>query len=471
MSAYYAWMGGAGLHLLRRIAVCLTVAALLFLAAFPTAAVAEDGVSYIVKFRDETALETAAETCGPFAIVDGRELRHLLAADALEWYEEDAPVTLSGEEAELTGAISPWYADDMWHLDMIGAAAAYEQGATGAGIRVGVLDSGIAPHPDIAGSLAEGWNYIDDSADTGDELGHGTSVAGLIAGRNEEGFLGVAPDVTLVPLKCFQQKSSKVSSVVKGIYGGVNDFGCSILNLSLGFAEDSQALREAVDYALEMGVLLVASVGNGGVTSLYYPSAYDGVLGVGEAKSDGRVSLRSNHNQSVSLLAPGENLKTLYYRGGYTEATGTSFAVPLVVGAAAALWSARPELSAGELMELIGQTATDGGDPGYDEYYGWGILNVRAALEAAKTWTPEAAAGVSMTLIGEGVAVWNKTASPVEAYLLAAAYDDTGYQSSVSVTPLQLASGERAVIPVRRGGVRLMFCDREWRPLTAPLDG
>ena len=462
------WEGGV-LHLLRRIAVCLTVAALLLLIAFP--AEAADGVSYIVKFRDAAAVENAGETCGPFAIVDGRELRRLLAADALEWYEEDAPVTLSEEEAELTGAISPWYADDMWHLDMIGASAAYEQGATGAGIRVGVLDSGIAPHADIVGSLAEGWNYINDSADTDDELGHGTSVAGLIAGRSEEGFIGVAPDVTLVPLKCFQQKSSKTSSVVRGIYGGVNDFGCSILNLSLGFAEDSQALREAVDYALEMGVLLVASVGNGGVTSLYYPSAYDGVLGVGEAKSDGRVSLRSNHNQSVSLLAPGEKLKTLYYKGGYTEATGTSFAVPLVVGAAAVLWSARPELSAKELMELITQTATDGGDPGYDEYYGWGILNIRAALEAAKTWTPESAAGVSMTLIGEGVAVWNKTALPVDACLLQAEHDDTGYQSAVTVTPLQLEPGERAVLPVRRGGVRLMLCDRDWRPLTAPLDG
>ncbi len=457
------------MHQLRKMFICAIVTALLFLCAFPASAA--DDASYIVKFRDEAALAAAAETCGPFAIVDGRELRRLLAADALEWYEADAPVTLSEEEAELTGAISPWYADDMWHLDMIGAAAAYEQGATGAGIRVGVLDSGIAAHADIADSLAEGWNYINDSADTDDDIGHGTSVAGLIAGRNEEGFLGVAPDVTLVPLKCFQKKSSKVSNIVKGIYGGVNDFGCSILNLSLGFTEDSNALREAVDYAWEMGVLLVAAVGNGGTTSLHYPSAYDSVLGVGEAKNDGRVSLRSNHNRSVSLLAPGEKLKTLYYKGGYTEATGTSFSVPLTVGAAAVLWSARPELSAKELMELITQTATDGGDPGYDEYYGWGILNIRAALEAAKTWTPEAAAGVSMLLIGEGVAVWNKTAAPVDACLLQAEYDDAGRQSAVAVTPLQLEPGARAVIPVRRGGVRLMLCDREWRPLTAPLDG
>ncbi len=454
---------------LRRVVICAVVTALLLLAAFPASAA--DDASYIVKFRDEADLETAAETCGPFGIVDGRELRRLLAADALEWYEEDAPVTLSENEAELTGAISPWYADDMWHLDMISAAAAYEQGVTGAGIRVGVVDSGIAPHADIASSLAEGWNYVDDCADTGDDYGHGTSVAGLIAGRNEEGCIGVAPGVTLVPLKCFQQKSSKTSCIVNGIYGGVNDFGCSILNLSLGFSTDSAALREAVEYAAEMGVLVVASVGNGGTAAIYYPAAYDSVLGVGETNSDGTVSLRSNHNSSVYLIAPGENVKTLYYKGGYTEVTGTSFSVPLVAGTAAVLWSARPELSAGEITELLGETATDGGDAGYDEYYGWGILNIRAALQAARTWTPEASESVSMMLIGEGVAVWNKTSERVDACLIAAEYDAVGRQTSVTMTQLLLEPGARTVLPVQRGGVRLFLCDRAWRPLTAPLDG
>ena len=443
-------------------------AALLLLCAVPAEA-AESG-RYIVKLRDETALETAAETCGPFAVVDAWELRRLLADDALEWYEADAPVALSEADAELTGAISPWYADNMWHLDMIGAAAAYEQGATGAGVRVGVLDSGIAPHAAFADRLAEGWNYFDDNDDTGDTYGHGTSVAGLIAGRDETGCIGVAPEVTLVPLKCFKQKSTQISNVIKGIYGGVDDLDCDILNLSLGFPEDSAALREAVDHAAEMGVLVVASAGNGGSSAVSYPSAYESVLGVGEADSDGSVSLRSNHHAGVYLLAPGEKLTTTYYGGGYTEVSGTSFSVPLVVGAAAALRSAKPEFSARDLMELLGQTATGGGDPGYDEYYGWGILNVRAALEAAETWTPTAEEGVFMTLIGDGAAVWNNTSQPLDGYLLAAEYDDAGRQSAVGVTPLHLAPGERAVTPVRRGKTRLFLCDGAWRPLTAPLD-
>ncbi len=460
--------GGRGLRRLhnRRI-ICALLAALL-LCAVP--AKADGGGRYIVKLRDDSALASAAETCGPFAVVGAEELRRLLADDALEWYEADAPVTLSEADAELAGALSPWYADDMWHLDMIGAASAYEQGALGAGVRVGVLDSGIAPHAAFADRLAEGWNYVDGTADTGDDLGHGTSVAGLIAGRSAEGFIGVAPEVTLVPLKCFKQKSSKISNVINGIYGGVDDFGCNILNLSLGFPENSPALREAIDHAAEMGVLVVASAGNGGSSAISYPSAYDSVLGVGEASSDGSVSLRSNHHKGVYMLAPGEKLTTTYYRGGYTEATGTSFSVPLVVGAAAALWSAKPELTAQDLMELLGQTATDGGSPGYDEYYGWGILNVRAALEAEKTWTPTAAEGVSMTLIGGGAAVWNKTLQPLDAYLLAAQSDGAGRQSAVSVTPLHLAPGERAVTPVPRGNTRLFLCDGAWRPLTAPLD-
>ena len=454
---------------LRKQLICAAMAALLLLCALPAAAV--DGGRYIVKFRGEAAPALAAETCGPFSVVDARALRRLLAADALEWYEPDAAVTLTETDAALTGVLSPWYADDMWHLDMIGAAAAYDRGATGAGIRVGVLDSGIAPHADFADRLAEGWNYIDDSADTRDDFGHGTSVAGLIAAKNAEGSIGVAPDVTLVPLKCFRQKSTKVSNVVKGIYGGVDDFGCDILNLSLGFSEDSLALREAIDHAAEMGVLVVASAGNGGTTTRYYPAAYDSVIGVGEVKSDGNVSLRSNHNDGVYLLAPGEKLTTTYYKGGYTEATGTSFSTPLVTGAAAALWSARPELTAQDVMDLLGQTATDGGVPGYDEYYGWGILNVRAALEAAETWTPGTSAHVRMTLIGDGAAVWNRTAAALDAFLLAAEYDDAGRQTAVTVTPLHIEPGARAVTPVPRGGrTRLFLCDRAWRPLTAPLD-
>ncbi len=452
---------------MQKIILCALLSALLLFSAVPAAAA--DSGRYIVKLRVPGALASAAETCGPFTVVDALQLRRLLADNALEWYEEDAPVALSEADAALDGVLSPWYADDMWHLDMIGAAAAYEQGATGAGVRVGVLDSGIAPHAAFADHLAEGWNYIDGSADAGDDLGHGTSVAGLIAGRSAEGFIGVAPEVTLVPLKCFKQKSTRISNVINGIYGGVDDFGCNILNLSLGFPEDSAALREAIDYAEGKGVLVVASAGNGGSGALSYPSAYDSVLGVGEANSDGSVSLRSNHHKGVYMLAPGEKLTTTYYKGGYTEATGTSFSVPLVVGAAAALWSARPELTARDLMELLGQTATDGGDPGYDEYYGWGILNVRAALAAVKTWTPTAAEGVFLTLVGEGAAAWNKTTAPLDAYLLAAEYDGD-VQRTVSVTALHLAPGERAVTPVPRRNTRLFLCTAEWVPLTAPLD-
>lgn len=448
--------------------LCALMAALLLFSAVPKAVA--DGGRYIVKFRDPGAMTSAAVTCGPFAVVDAGELQRLLAADALEWYEKDAPVALSESDAELAGTLSPWYTDDMWHLDMIGASAAYEQGAMGAGVRVGVLDSGIAPHAAIADRLAEGWNYVDGNADTNDDYGHGTGVAGLIAGRSAEGFIGVAPEAELIPLKCFKQKNSKISNVIKGIYGGVDDLGCNILNLSLGFPEDSPALREAIDHAAEMGVLVVTSAGNGGSAALNYPAAYESVLGVGEANSDGSVSLRSNHHKGVYILAPGEKLTTIYYGGGYTEVTGTSFSVPLVVGAAAVLWSARPELDAQDLMDLLGQAATDGGDPGYDEYYGWGILNVRAALEAEKTWSSAAAASVSMALIGDGVAIWNKTPEPLDAQLLAAKYDDAGLQSTVSVIPLHLAPGERTVVSVPRGNTRLFLRSAGGIPLTAPLN-
>ena len=80
------------------------------------------------------------------------------------------------------------------------------------------------------------------------------------------------------------------------------------------------------------------------------------------------------------------------------------------------------------------------------------------------------AEGVSLTLVGEGAAVWNKTTEQLDAYLLAAEYDGAGRQRAVGVTALHLAPGERAVTPVPRGNTRLFLCTAEWIPLTAPLD-
>ena len=116
------------------------------------------------------------------------------------------------------------------------------------------------------------------------------------------------PKVRLVPLKCFDDKTTNVSVICKAIYGAVDDFGCDVINMSFGLMEDSIALKEAIDYAAGKGVIIVAAVGNDGTEELCYPAAYDNVIGVGSVDKNEGVSSVSQHNKSVFITAPGVHI-------------------------------------------------------------------------------------------------------------------------------------------------------------------
>ena len=165
-----------------------------------------------------------------FSVVKGDEVNRLLAEDALLWYEEDDALSLMDGE-------SAYYESYQWNLTAIGADGAFARGYAGQGIRVGVLDSGVNPHPDFESRLLPGRCYIEnakDPDDTSDSFGHGTKVAGLLAGAGEHGCVGAAPMAQIVPLKCTDGQSVRVSALCRAIYGGIDDFGCRVLNLSLG---------------------------------------------------------------------------------------------------------------------------------------------------------------------------------------------------------------------------------------------
>jgi len=277
------------------------------------------------------------------------------------------------------------YESEQWNLTMINAEGAFAKEALGQGIRVGVLDSGINPHADFGERLLPGHNYMEDAVDendTSDSLGHGTGVAGLIAGANERGCIGTAPGAMLVPLKVTDGKEVQISAVCRAIYGGIDDYGCKVLNLSLGIPEEYECLKEAMDYAAEKGVIVVAASGNDRTSTIYYPAGYDSVIGVGAVNQDGTAYSRSAHNSSVCVTAPGVRVRSTGNDGGYTYCTGTSFAVPQVAGAVAALLGIDPTLTPEQIMELLSKTATDRGAEGYDESFGYGILNLTACVEA-----------------------------------------------------------------------------------------
>ena len=387
----------------------------------PVRAVSDKENEFIVKYKESAAWLMEDDSVA-FEVVSEQEMKRLDRLGLLEWYEPD------GEGILLD---SSYYESCQWNLDVIGAEGAFAGEHLGQGVRVGVVDSGVNPHPDLKDRLLEGRSYMENgenAADTADEYGHGTRVAGLIAGAGEHGYIGVSPGAEIVPLKVTDEKSVKVSAICQAIYGGVDEFDCDVLNLSLGLSGEYESLREAVEYAGSKGVVLVAAAGNTGWTTIYYPAGYESVIGVGAVDREGTWSARSNHNASVFLTAPGVNVRSTDSTGGYDLYTGTSFAVPQVSGAAAVLLGIDPTLTPMGIMELLAQSAIDRGEPGCDEYYGHGILNVTGSV-AALTGEDVPGREEPCSLLpetGPASRIRNNTGMAVNCTYFLAEYSETG---------------------------------------------
>ena len=467
-------MNHAGLFLRRTLAAALALLVLSQL--FPVRAEPAAETEYIVKYRDCIALPMAADDrLSPFDVVSKTELDRLLDQDLLEWYEEDGDAVLldEGPAVRLSGTLSPYYDDDQWSLDMIGAETAFQGNYLGQGIRVGVIDSGVSPHDDFGSRLLAGRNFIQDAIDpddTEDNLGHGTRVAGLIAASGSTGYIGAAPGAEIVPLKCTDSSRVKISAICSAIYSAINDFDCKVLNLSLGVRTEYTSLQEAIAYAAERGVVVVSAAGNGGDGTLMYPARYDTVIGVGAVDRDGVVSSRSNHNSSVFVTAPGVRVRTIDNYGGYSTGTGTSFSVPQTAAAAAVMLGIDETLTHCEIMDLLSQTASDRGAAGYDEYYGYGILNLGGCVTAL-TGRPDD--GDPCTLLpeeGPAAALRNDTETELLCTYLLAEYDAGGACRRVQTFPLAVPAGE--TVPIESPGgegsfVQLVYRTDDMTPLTA----
>jgi len=265
--------------------------------------------------------------------------------------------------------------------------------ASGTGVRIAVIDTGISTAIISSKRLVQGKNYIDPSGDTEDKVGHGTAVAGILVGVEKQGLRGVAPDAVLVPLVCatlgISGKTISGSSAIwaQAIRDAVDEFGCKVINLSMGTATDDDELRSAVAYAEKRGAVIVSSVGNDNAykpDSIYYPAGYATVLGVAALNENGEIAAFSQRNASVALCAPGVNLKVATIRGKTMNAFGTSYATAFVSGAAALLLSLKQNLKPAAVRRILSSSAKDFGVAGYDKDSGWGVLQVHTALTFAK---------------------------------------------------------------------------------------
>jgi subtilisin family serine protease len=298
------------------------------------------------------------------------------------------------------------------------------------GTIVAVLDTGVDPeHPDLINTLwtnpgempgngvdddgngkvddVHGWHFYqncttatcqpDENHLIQDDNGHGTHVTGIAAAQtgNAIGVAGVSWGARAMILKVLDQNGDGYYyDIAQGIRYAA-DNGAQVINLSLGGKAFSQLLQDAVDYAHQRGLLLVAAAGNDAASVVRYPAACDNVLAVAATGSDDSWASFSNHGPEVDIAAPGINIiSTWPWPGEYAYESGTSIAAAHVSGSAALLWSWQPDLTSVQIQRRLETQADDVNAatyPGADPYLGWGRLNVYrtlAGLAPGPTLTP-----------------------------------------------------------------------------------
>jgi hypothetical protein len=255
-----------------------------------------------------------------------------------------------------------------------------------AGRPVTVVDTGLdVTHPEFA--TRAGTTLLNaQSTSGGEDEEHGTAVSSVVAApENGVGVVGIYPQASLGE---WDSGSMFVSDVIAGIERAL-DHGPGVINMSFGFDGYDRMLADEIDLAFGTGTLLVAAAGNDFLegNAEHSPASLHHVLTVAATNEQNVSSFFSNRSLAVDLAAPGENIPvavpTWASGSGYAIADGTSFSSPLVAGAAAWVWTRRPELDVTQLFDLMRWSATDVDDPGFDEDTGWGLLNVPAALSDA----------------------------------------------------------------------------------------
>lgn len=286
--------------------------------------------------------------------------------------------------------------DSQWAYTAMQTEYARLAGLDGSGIRIAVLDSGIyRDHEEFRNAdIEDGCNFArvsetDDTViadDLTDYIGHGTAVTSVIvAGTdNELGGCGIAPGATIIPMRCFSLTEGYDDWAAEAIYAAIDEYDCDIINMSFGEGLPSTAFMEAVEYAYEKGVIMVAAVGNYGSKTELYPAAFDEVIGVGAVGAEKEWCNFSQYNESVFIAAPGDLMVTAEATAPDAYSTtrdGTSFSSPCIAAVAALALQADDTLTYSEFCELLKGTAEDLGDSGYDVYYGNGLVNIEALLK------------------------------------------------------------------------------------------
>ncbi len=383
-----------------------------------------------------------------------------------------------------------------WHFPQINMPTAWDT-STGSGVVVAVLDSGVAYEnyavpsyesgtvasgvtqyvqaPDLAGTtFVAGWDYVNNDSHPNDNNAHGTHVTGTIAQSTNDsyGVAGVAYDASIMPLKVLDYTGSGTASQLANALYFAADNGADVANMSLswpsGFNPGS-TVSNAINYAYNAGVVLVAAAGNEGVSTVSYPAAYSQVIAVGAVRYDQQRTSYSQYGSAIEIMAPGGDVGVDQDGDGYVDGVlqqtipafinifnladpssfswyfyeGTSMASPHIAGVVA-LMIANGITGVENIRSVLASTAVDLGASGWDNQYGYGLVDAAAAVAGGGSGpdttppTPDpmsfasgpAATGTSSIIM---TATTASDASGVEYFFEATnGGNDSGWQSSAT---------------------------------------
>jgi subtilisin family serine protease len=320
-------------------------------------------------------------------VAPGREeavAARLQAAMAVGRVERDVIVT-----ADATTPNDPFWSAQTGSQE-ISAPGAWDLTRGSQSTLVAVLDSGVdANHPDLAGSVRLGYDFVNGDDDASDDNGHGTEAAGVVAarGNNSAGVAGVCWSCSILPVKVLGPTGEGTTAALASGIVWAADHGARVINMSLGGPGTTQTLADAVRYAAARGVVLIASAGNEASTTPTYPAAYPEVISVAATTPMKTLYPFSNRGDWVRLAAPGCN-PTSFPAGAYMLFCGTSSSAPLVSGVAALALSLRPQAAKAVVDTALERSARPIAEPGVRH----GQVDAHAALVALEESLPSSGA-------------------------------------------------------------------------------
>jgi subtilisin family serine protease len=298
-----------------------------------------------------------------------------------------------------------------------------------------IIDTGlIRSHSDLQSDMFRaGIDYYNNGEVLTDTDGHGTFIAGIIGAdtNNAKGIAGIAYNSYIVPFRIPQDSEGyfDTSKIIEAIYDAA-DVGCDVINMSLGGPGSNSTFNTAVQYAINKGSIVIAAAGNDGDegNEISYPASYNNVVSVASINSSKVRSYFSTYNQFVDVSAPGENIYSTSLSGGYNYGSGTSFAAPYVSAIAGLIKSLKADLTPAKFNDLIKTTSTDLGASGFDNYYGYGLINAEAMVN--NLYKPAPVTGLSAsysTYPNRVILTWNTSANATEYHIYRSIGNDQNF--------------------------------------------